>query len=375
MPLKATKHLIMKKVFILLLLISFSANAQRHYDLLNKRELKEIEGTNYQNNHKKLQLLGFHYYQTFKTSKDLKKKKECLSKAMNYLKKANDIYEKLKNNEKDNSKPKILYYYGLVNLQMKKHDLAFKYMNESAMGKYTSAIFCLAEFYEKGIGTPIDIEKAILNYKKVASEIDNDLEAKASDRVGRLYHHKLNDNERAITWLGKALNLGHTESTYLFLHIRDKYNLDFPIKTKYIPCNNIKNTKAFLILDERKVSKDASQYLKSMIINDSNFIEQAKKLNTSYLEDYAENVKAVISIIFDKQGLYKETDIQYKQGDNFASINLDQYTGTDKQSSEKGDFHYSIKQLIEEKITIISPTKKCEPQEFAVYFDYLLPVK
>ena len=135
-----------------------------------------------------------------------------------------------------------------------------------------------------------------------------------------------------------------------------------------------KEEKAVLLVNNLPDTRDVKAYLKNMIISDATFKKAAKELYKSYLGDYTKNVKAAIGIRFDKNGIYKNFDLEYKQGDSFAPLNQDQYTKGDKQSSEKGDLRYSLKEIIK-GFKIQPPMKRCEPQEFAVYFDYLLSEK
>ena len=372
-PQKATKSFIMKKIVVFLLLISFSIQAQRHYELLRKEKLKALIKKGDGNSYDDFLALGFHYYQIFKLSKIVAAKNEGLVRSKDYLKKAIDLHK----GNRDNNHLKALYYYGILNLELKNTSFGYQYISEAAQGEFLPAIYRMAHFFEKGIGFKKDIDKAMLLYKKIASVPDNEFKAEIFDRIGRIYHHEFNDNERAIVWLAKALDLGFSESTYLFLKIREDYNMDYVIKTKYIPCfNNQSDTRSFLILDEKKSSQNVTEYLQSKITNDTHFKKRAKELNESYVERNQENVKAVIRILFDNKGLHSDTSILYKQGKDFATINLKKLFKTDVQYKEKDEFKYSVNNVIKKgRIYIKPPIKKCKYEESYIEFDYLLSEK
>ncbi len=216
-PQKATKHLIMKKVFIFLLLINFFSYGQNNCDVLSSKQLKAIKN---KSDYESLQKLGLHYFQVYQKSKNNTEKQSNLLKASKFLKKTYNTGKSSSEKGKDFSK--ITCYYGLTYLKSKGFKRAFHYINESAKMGYLPAMFYLGKLYENGTGTKVDNKKAERYYKRSAS-LFNPLQALACDRLGRLYYHKLKDDKSAAIWLNKSVNLGHTRSTYLLLNIDDSY--------------------------------------------------------------------------------------------------------------------------------------------------------
>lgn len=363
----------MKKIIILLFFINFSIHAQKHHELLHNKKLNSLIEKGNENSYEGFLALGFHYYRVFKTSKKVELRNEGLVRSKDYLKKAIDKYQS-NGNHKDNNYLKALHYYGLLNLELKNISIGNKYISMASQKEFLPSMYCMAHFLEKGIGFEKDINKAMLLYKKIAFSPDNELKGKVFDRIGRIYHYEFNDNDRALLWLSKALDIGFSESTYLFLKIREDYNIDYVIKTEFIPCSkNQPDTKAFLILDEKKSLQDITEFFKSKLTQNPDFKKTAKTLNDSYLGRNQKNVRAVIRISFDNKGLYNDISILYKQGNDFARINLKEIFRTDEQYNEKTEFRQSIYNMItNEKIYIKPPIKKCEYQEFYVEFDYLL---
>ena len=203
---------------ICLVFFSYSTIAQDSCFILNTDQLNSLEKPESLNDHRVLQKLGLHYFHLAEKSN----KKEAFSKAIDYLEKAYTIGKSAKEFSK------TAYYFGLAYLKIKNNNLAFTYIRESAKKEYLPAMFYLGKFYQNGTGTSIDYKKAAYYYKKSASAY-NKFQAKASDELGRLYYHKLDDSENAALWLIKAVNLGYTRATYLLLTIDDSYAKDITI--------------------------------------------------------------------------------------------------------------------------------------------------
>ncbi|MDG1315026.1 MAG: tetratricopeptide repeat protein [Flavobacteriaceae bacterium] len=215
----------MKKIFhsfICLVLFNYSVNAQNDCFTLNSAQINLLEKPENKNSYEALQKLGLHYFQVSQYSKQPEEKQNNLAKAFKYFEKA------YSNGQNESDFSKTAYYYGLANLKDKNLKLAFNYISKSANKEYLPAMFYLGSFYENGVGTTVDNKKSEKYYEKVASQF-NPFQAKACDRLGRLYYHKLRDYEKSARWLIKAVNLGYTRATHLLLSIDDKYVKDISI--------------------------------------------------------------------------------------------------------------------------------------------------